>query len=152
MAMNVTDILDIMDDMLDKAWSLPLSGGRCVIDVERFRDLVGDVRMNMPSEVKQAKLIVQDRKQIIDDAKAEAEMIIRRAQEKAKAMVNQETIVKQAQEKANEMVSQAQLQSRELRRATNEFVDDMLQRTEESLSKNLAELKQSRQALRQVKK
>ncbi len=152
MAMSVTDILDIMDDLLDKAWSLPLSGGRCVIDVERFRDLVGDVRLNMPSEVKQAKLIVQDRKQIIDDAKAEAEMIVRRAQEKAKAMVNQETIVKQAQEKANEMVSQAQLQSRELRRATNEFVDGMLQKTEEHMAKNLSELKQTRQAVRQMQK
>ena len=35
--MNVNEILDTIDDMLDKAWGLPLSGGKCVVDVERLR-------------------------------------------------------------------------------------------------------------------
>lgn len=66
--MNVNEILDTIDDMLDKAWGLPLSGGKCVVDVERLRDLVADIRLNMPGEIKQAKMIVADRKQIVDDA------------------------------------------------------------------------------------
>ncbi|MDF2568275.1 MAG: hypothetical protein K0R90_1731, partial [Oscillospiraceae bacterium] len=141
--MNITDILDTMDELLDKAWGLPLSGGKCVIDVEQLHELLGDIRLNMPAEIKQAKLIVQDRKQIIEDANAEAEIIVRQAQERAKRMVNQEEIIKQAQTKANEMVSQAQSQSRELKKATNTFVDGMLKQMEEQLAKDLAEIKET---------
>ena len=49
--MNISEILDTIDDMLDKSWGLPLSGGKCVVDVERLRDLIGDVRLNMPVEI-----------------------------------------------------------------------------------------------------
>lgn len=145
---NIGDILDIMEDMIEGATKLPLSGGRCVIDGEQLLDLIGDVKMNMPTEVKQAKLIVQDRKQIIEDAREEAESIIRRGQERAKAMVNESQIVKDAQLKANDMVTQAQLQSRELKRATNEYVNEMLKKTEDQLLRDIADIKSTRQALR----
>ena len=108
--MNISEILDTIDDMLDKSWGLPLSGGKCVVDVERLRDLIGDVRLNMPVEIKQAKMIVADRKQIVDDAKREAEIIIK-AEERAKAIVDHDELVKKAQVRANEINTQAQVQS-----------------------------------------
>lgn len=145
---NINDILDVIEEMLEKSTRLPLMGGKCVVDADQLSDLIGDVKMNMPTEIKQAKLIVQDRKQIIDDARAEAEGIIRRAQERAKAMVNSSEIVKEAQAKANDMVTQAQLQSRELKRATTEYVNDMLKRTEEQLLRDINDVKATRQALR----
>ena len=46
--MNIDDILDAMDEMLDRAWNLPLTGGRCVVDAEKVRDLIDDIRLNMP--------------------------------------------------------------------------------------------------------
>ena len=71
--MNIDDILDAMDEMLDRAWNLPLTGGRCVVDAEKVRDLIDDIRLNMPAEIKQAKQIVADRADIISVAKKEAE-------------------------------------------------------------------------------
>lgn len=145
---SIGDILDIMEDMIESATKLPLSGGRCLIDAEQFMDLIADVKMNIPTEVKQAKMIVQDRKQIIDDARAEAETIVRRGQERARTMVSESQIVKEAQAKANDMITQAQLQSRELKRATNEYVNDILKKTEEVMLKDIADIKATRQALR----
>ncbi len=149
--MNISEILDTIDDMLDKAWGLPLSGGKCVVDVERLRDLIGDVRLNMPVEIKQAKMIVADRKQIVDDAKREAEIIIQKAEERAKAIVDHDELVKQAQIRANEINTQAQVQSRELKRATNDFVDQSLQEIEALLAKNMQEIKSARIAVRKPK-
>ena len=146
--MNVNEILDTIDDMLDKAWGLPLSGGKCVVDVERLRDLVADIRLNMPGEIKQVKMIVADRKQIVDDARAEAEGIVQRAEERAKAIVDKDELVKQAQLKANEINTQAQVQARELKRATNDFVDRLLMETETSLMKNVQEIKSVRTSIR----
>ena len=48
--MNIEEILDVMDELLDRSWSLPLSGGRCVVDAEKIRDLVDEIRLNLPAE------------------------------------------------------------------------------------------------------
>ena len=149
--MNISEILDTIDDMLDKSWGVPLSGGRCVVDVDRLRDLVGDVRLNMPVEIKQAKMIVADRKQIIDDAKREAEAIVQKAEERAKVIVDHDELVKKAQLRASEINTQAQTQSRELKRVTNEFVDQSLQDVEALLSSKLQELKSARIAMHRPK-
>ncbi len=149
--MNISEILDTIDDMLDKAWGLPLSGGKCVVNVERLRDLIGDVRLNMPVEIKQAKMIVADRKQIVEDAKREAEIIIQKAEERAKSIVDHDELVKKAQIRANEINTQAQVQSRELKRATNDFVDQSLQEIEALLAKNMQEIKSARIAVRKPK-
>ena len=100
-AINIEDILDLLDDMIDRAWSLPLTGGRCVVDAEKVRELLDDMRLNLPTEIKQAKAIVADRTEIVTVAKREAETIVRRAEERAKAMVAQEEITRQAQAQAS---------------------------------------------------
>ena len=56
-------------------------------------------------------------------------------------MVNQDEIVKQAQQKANDLLTQTQIKTREMRKAANEYVDDLMRRTDEALAANLAELR-----------
>ena len=146
--MNIDDILDAMDEMLDRAWNLPLTGGRCVVDAEKVRDLIDDIRLNMPAEIKQAKQIVADRADIISVAKKEAEDIVRKAEDRAKALVQQEEITKQAQTRATEILTQAQAKSREMRQASQEFAETMLKSTEETLSKSLGDVRSTRQALK----
>ena len=146
--MNIEDILDALDELLDRAWSLPLSGGRCVVDAEKVRDLIDDIRLNLPTEIKQARAIVNDRSEIISIAKRESETIIRKAEERARALIAQEEVVKQAQAKASELTSQAQAKAREMRTAAQEFSDGMLRQSEEALLKSINEIKATRQALR----
>ncbi len=115
--MNIEELLDMMDETLEEAVNLPFSGGKRVVDVEKVRDIIDDIRLNMPTEIRQAKAIVQDRAEIVDDAKKEAEAIVKRAEDRARAMVAQEAIVKAAQQRATEILSSAQSQSREMRGA-----------------------------------
>ena len=149
--MNIEEILDMMEETLDKSWNLPLSGGKSVVDVEKVRDMMDDIRLNMPTEVKQAKSIVADRSDIIASAKRESENIIKRAEAQARAMVASEEIMKQAQLKANEMISNAQIKSREMRQAANDYGDAMMRRCEEALASNLSDLKVARQAIKHPK-
>ena len=127
---------------------LPLSGGKCVVDAELLRNIVNDIRAHLPSEVRQARAIVADRGDIVETAKREAESIIRNAEERARRLVAQEEIVKQAQQKANEILTQTQIKSREIRKGSSDFSDDLLRRTEEVLAQRLAEVRQARQILR----
>ena len=101
--MNMEELLDQLDEMLDRSMKIP--GGKTLINIEKFRIVIDDIRLNVPQEIKQARGIVADRADIITTAKREADGIIRTAEEKAKAMVAQEEIVKMAQEKAAEIIS-----------------------------------------------
>ena len=146
--MNIEEVLDILDELLDKSWSLPLSGGRCVVDAEKVRDLIDDIRINLPTEIKQAKAIVADRNEILDVARRESETIIRKAEDRAKSLIAREEITKQSQAKATEILTQTQMQAREIRQAAHAFSDDMLRSTEETMTRCLNDLRTTRQALR----
>lgn len=146
--MSIENLLDEIDEMIDKAWGLPLSGGKCLLEADRLRDIIDSIRGNIPSEIRQAKSIVADRADIIDTAKKEAEDIVRAAEERARGLVMQEEIVKMAQQKTNEITTQTQQKCREMRKGAQDFVEDLLKRTEDDLAKHMADLRQTRQMLR----
>ena len=148
---NIDSILLMIEDLLDGAWSIPLSGGKGAVDVDKIRDLLSQLKMHIPVEVEKAKEIVNDRKIILDDAKKEAEMTIRVAEERAKKLVDHDEVVRQAQAKANEILSTSQLQARELKKATSDYVDSVLKSTEEQVAKSLTELRSKRQAIKAAK-
>ncbi len=148
MSMNVEDILEQMDDILDEAWAMPLSGGKVVVDAERVRKLIDAIRGNLPSEIRQARAIVKDRADIIETAKKESENIIRNAEERRKQLLSHDEIVILAQEKANEIHIQTQKKAREMRKTAQEFADDMLRNTEEGLVQQVTQIRQARASLR----
>lgn len=150
--MSVDELIDELYDMLDKAWSLPMSRGKSVLDGDQARQILDEVRQALPQEIHQARKIVADRKQILEDAKREADTTIRVAQERAKALVAQDEIVRQAQQHANELLSQAQGKNREMRRATNDYVDDLMKRTDDELTGLLAEARKVRQNIKASQK
>lgn len=151
MSMSVDEILDLMDEMLDKATSVPFTSGKCMVNAESFRNCISDIRLNTPSEVKQAKLIVADRKIILNEAKKESEEIIRKAEERAKFLVSDEEVVKNAQAKAQELITEAQNKAKEMKAAANKYADNMLDELEEMLKKNALDLKNTRSVLKQAK-
>ena len=140
---TVEDLIDELTDVLEKGWHLPFAGGKSFIDSEDAKQILDEIREAIPSEVRKAKAIVADRAQII----SEAETIVRVAEEKAKALVNQEEIVRQAQAKANDIMAQTQEKFRSMQKASNDYVEDLLRRTDDAMSANLAELRKTRQSI-----
>lgn len=149
--MTIETILDTIDEMLEKSWGVPLSGGKCVVDAEKIRDLIDEVRLNLPSDLKQAKAVVADRNKILLDARTEAENIIKRAEERAKVLVSEEEIVRVANEKATETLNLAQTKSKEMRQAAFDFSEDMLMKIEKAATECLGNIKETRQALKSTK-
>jgi cell division septum initiation protein DivIVA len=144
--MSIDDILDVLDEMVDKSWGLP--GGRCVMDADKIREIIDDIRLNMPQEMRQARAIVADRSEIIKNAKGESEAIIKSAEDKARIIVSQDEVVKQAQAKSNAMIAEAQSKAKDIKKAAADFADSLMKHTEESLFNSLSEVKQARQALK----
>ncbi|MDD6284732.1 MAG: ATPase [Firmicutes bacterium] len=144
--MNMEELLDQLDAIIEGSMKMP--GRRILVDADKLRDIIDDIRLNVPQEVKQARGIVADRAEIITSAKREAEEKIHAAEERARAMVAQEEITKLAQQKANEIIAQAQQKTREMRQAAQEFVEEIMRRADEGLTENLAEVRKTRQSLK----
>ena len=147
--MNVNELLDTIEDTLEESTSMPLSGGKRLVDVEKVRDYLDDIRANLPGELRQAKQIVNDRAQIVDTANAQAQAIVKKAEERARILVSDAEIVKAAQQRAAEITAAAQSESRTLRQTVTDYCDNMLKTTEEAMVENAAQVKNVRANLRQ---
>ena len=146
--MTIENLLDQIDEMIDKAWGLPLSGGKCLVEADKLRDIIDDIRGNMPSEIRQAKSIVADRADIIATAKKEAEDIVRVAEERARALVDKEEIVKQAQNQANELLVTANTRAKEIKAAASEYADAIMKDCEDQLTASVNDVRATRQKLK----
>mgnify|MGYP000909847034 FL=1 len=147
--MNVNELLDTIEDTLEESTSMPLSGGKRLVDVEKVRDYLDDIRANLPGELRQAQQIVNDRAQIVDTANAQAQAIVKKAEERARTLVSDAEIVKAAQQRAAEITAAAQSESRTLRQTVTDYCDNMLKTTEEAMVENAAQVKNVRANLRQ---
>ena len=147
--MNVNELLDTIEDTLEESTSMQLSGGKRLVDVEKVRDYLDDIRANLPGELRQAQQIVNDRAQIVDTANAQAQAIVKKAEERARILVSDAEIVKAAQQRAAEITAAAQSESRTLRQTVTDYCDNMLKTTEEAMVENAAQVKNVRANLRQ---
>ena len=141
--MNVNELLDTIEDTLEESTSMPLSGGKRLVDVEKVRDYLDDIRANLPGELRQAQQIVNDRAQIVDTANAQAQAIVKKAEERARILVSDAEIVKAAQQRAAEITAAAQSESRTLRQTVTDYCDNMLKTTEEAMVENAAQVNNS---------
>ncbi|MBR1823508.1 MAG: vacuolar-type H+-ATPase subunit H [Ruminococcus sp.] len=139
--MSIDEILEEMDELLDKAKSVPLAPHKKVIDGERMRELINDIRLNMPQELKEAKKIEFDCQRILNEAKLNGESIIRQAEERAAQLVSREAIVTEARKKALDMLTKAQTASKNLQQNAAVAVAKMLNDTENYYSRNLQSIK-----------
>ena len=147
--MNVTELLDTIEDAVEESAGMPLSGGKRIVDVEQIRDYLDEIRANLPGELRQAQQIVNDRAQILDSANAQAQVIVKKAEERARVLVSEAEIVRAAQQRAAEITSAAQSESRTLRQTVTDYCDNMLKNTEDTMTENAAQVRSVRANLRQ---
>ena len=148
--MKMDMLIDELQEIVEGAISLPLSGGKTLVNTERIKEIIEEMRTNLPQEVRQAKNIAADRSNIIAKSKEEAEAIVQRAEERAKGLISQNEIVKQAQKKADEIIFNAENESAKIKQAANAYVDEILRKADEQMSENLANLKKTRQSLKML--
>ncbi len=144
MANGVEEIISSLYDMIQNAWSLPLGAEKCVVERDKVLDLLDEISAQLPTEVKQARTIVETRNEVIANAKREAESIIKQAEDRAKLLVSDNEIYKRAQEEALQIKQTSENKAKELRRTTFEFVDNAMRETEETIEQTLTGLRNSR--------
>ena len=150
MSSRIPELLEMLHSMISEAWGLPLGAEKCVIERDKALDLLDEIRASFPTEIAEAKRLLDARADFINNAKREAEAIRRTAEDRARQLIDEQEIVRISRSKSHEMLSSAESSSTELRRVANEYVDDAMKRTEEALAAALGEIRESRAKFRQA--
>ncbi len=150
--MDFEEILNALEDLVENSWTLPMSGGRTVVDSAQILEFVKEMRLNLPEEIKRSKRIIKERDDIISQARSESEGIVTAAHIQAKHLVSQEEVYKSAQIKASEIVANAQNVAKELRMATVDYCDNVLKKTEETLKRGYDSIVETRKNIRKSEK
>ena len=141
---HIEDIITALYDLVQDARSVPLASDKCILERDKVLDMLDEIIAQMPAELKQARTIVESRHELIGQARREAENMIRQAQEQAEKLVAEETIYIEAKRQCQEMVAQTKNRLADLRRASNEYMDDALRRTEEAVALSLDDVRETR--------
>ncbi len=123
--MDIMEIIEFMEETIDKAPTVPLSG-KILLDKEEILDYIQEMRLSYPDELKEAKWVKEERERIISEAEARADSMIKTAETKMLQMVDENEITKQAQEYANSLVEEAKAQSTKLITDSDQYADDIL--------------------------
>ena len=89
---NIEDIISALYDMVQDARALPLGADKCILERDKVLDMLDEIIAQLPTELKQARTIVESRNELIGQARREAETILHQAQEQARQMVTNEAM------------------------------------------------------------
>ena len=141
---HIEDIIGALYTMVEDARALPLGADKCILERDKVLDMLDEIIAHMPAELKQSRTIVESRNELIGQARREAENVIRQAQEQAAKLVSEEAIYQEAKRQCQEMVLQTKTRMAELRKASNDYMDDALRRTEEAIAISLEDVRDTR--------
>ena len=140
MVAELEELVNSLYETIQDAKSVPLSAEKCVIERERVLEILDDIRVKMPSDIKMAKDIVDKRNDIIAAGKKEAADLRAKAEEYVRKTVSESAVVAQANAQANEIVADAENQAAQLRLSVQQYCETRLSDLETSMSQTLSEI------------
>ena len=144
--MEIFTLLESLEEILESGSKVPFSS-KVMVDIDELRDILEDIRLKLPDELKQAKWVKEERQRIIEDAQKEADNIIRNAESKIVTMIDENAITKKALAQKEEIIENANKVSKEICTGTHEYANAILEKVEEVLKETLQVVENNRKEL-----
>jgi cell division septum initiation protein DivIVA len=144
--LDIQFLVERLEAMVVNARKVPMTS-QIILEQAAILDLIDQLRVAIPEEVKQARRVNQETDRMLAKAREEAEQIIGAAQEQAALLLQDQSILREAETKAQEMLGQAQGKSDETMRGADQYAADVLVRLESDLVKTLSIIKKSLEVL-----
>ena len=145
--MEIFTLLETLEDIMEKSRNVPFST-KCVVDRDEILEIVKEIRLKLPDEIKQAKWIKEERQRILVEAQNEANDIIKEAENRIIYMIDEHEITRKAYEKKVEIIETANEMSREIKSGTEEYADGVLAGIEVALEDALKIIQNNRKELK----
>ena len=138
--MEIFTLLETLEDIMERSKTLPFTE-KVLVDRKDILDLIKEIRLKLPDELKQAKWIKEERERIMQEARKDADDIVKEAENRIIAMIDEHEITKKAYDKKEEIVAEANEMYRSIVRDSNVYADGILanvERTVKELQETLA--------------
>ena len=136
--MDILHLIDQLEALLNEGSHPPLVGKRVLLDEQRAWEIIDQMRVSIPDEVKKAKRINQERDRIIAQANEEATRIVELGRDEAQQLASETEIARQAQARAQTIVERAQREADALKADADDYTIQVLSKLEEDLAKALS--------------
>ncbi len=139
--MDALELLDELEDIIDKGASVPFSG-RCILEKDELLDVLQEIKLKLPDDLKQAKWIKEERQRILQEAQTEADSLIKSAEDKIIAMVNENEITKKAIVQGNHIIEEARNNAQQISDSSYSYADNLLETVEKVVMSSMKDLEQ----------
>ncbi len=137
MSSRIEQLIDEIEEYIDKCKPKFMSNTEIIVNKEDIDELLRELRMKTPDEIKRYQKIISNKEAILNDARTKAEALINEATVQTHELINEHEIMQQAYAQANEVVTMATRQAQEIldnatmeansvRAAAMQYMDDML--------------------------
>jgi len=144
--LDIQFLVERLEALVVNARKVPMTS-QVIIEQATILDLIDQLRVAIPEEVRQARRVNQESDRVLGKAREEAEQIIGAAQEQAALLLQDQSILREAETKAQELLDHAQGKSDETMRGADQYAADVLVRLESDLVKTLSIIKKSLEML-----
>jgi cell division septum initiation protein DivIVA len=144
--MDILHLVDRLEMLVNQGWRLPFTSN-VVIQEDAFLDIIDQMRVSIPEEVKQAKRVSAERERVLEQAQEEADRIVGLAQEQVSSLADDHEIVKAAYVQAEEIIAEAHRSAQGVKSEADSYVMEVLSGLEEDLMRLLTTV---RNGIRQV--
>ena len=142
---RIEQLISDIEAYIDNCKYQPFSNNKIIVDKDQLEDMLSELRLKTPDEIKKYQKILNNKDAIISDAKEQAESILNAAQIQTEELINEHEIMQQAYAQANEVVTMASKQAQEildnatieaneLKSQAMQYMDDMLAHLENIIS------------------
>ena len=133
------DYLDDIEEVLEGSKSLPFTN-KISVEKERVLDILNEIRLNLPDDIRAAQRILGDHDRIVAEAERKSQAILESAENEAKIRTNNHEIFRRASDQASETVEEAKKNARDLRLNAMDYADSMLKDAEDQVKDYMANL------------
>lgn len=144
--MDALKVMEEFEDLISKSKRLPLTSN-VIINEGKIYEFLDRLKASFPEEFKQARWIVKERDQVLDDSRKEADRIVKEAQENANKLVSEAEIIKKAHRESEVIIKQAETKARGIRLEAEDYIDSRLANLEATLQKLLLSIEKGRDKL-----
>lgn len=144
--MEIFTLLETLEELVENSRAVPFSG-KCMVDREEILDIIKEIRIKLPDELKQAKWVKEERGRILVEAQKEAEDIVKEAENRIISMIDEHEITRKAYEQKAQIIETANEMSREISKGTKDYADNVLGKVEVVLEDALKTIQTNRKEL-----
>lgn len=144
--MDILQLVDRLEELFNESRPIPLTNN-VIVDEDRMLDIIDQMRVGIPEEVKKAQKLLAERDRTLAQAQEEAKRTLQLAREKSEGLVERDSIVTAAEARAEQVLAQAELDAEATRREADDYVLESLTNMEMELERVLNQVRNGIQAI-----